>query len=867
MYILREGEKMKKFIISLAILLTANMVIAGDFNVYKLDNGQTVVIQEVKTNPIVTIDTWIKTGSINENDKNNGVSHFLEHLFFKGSTNHAPGEFDKILETKGAITNAATSKDFTHYYVTIPSKDFDLALEMHSDMLLNPLIPRKELEKERKVVIEEIMKDANSPTTLVYDNLVNMLYTNHPYKRKVIGKADIISTIQREQILDYYNKYYNPSNMVTVIVGDVDTASAIEKVKFDFNAEYKKPVKHNYPKEKILTSQAKNIAYADTQSGYMLIGFRGTKIDDADSYALDILSTILGDGRSSIFYRTIKEQKQLAYSIGAVNTGFKDDGIFYISANFTPDKCDKLESSIFNEIKNVQKHGVTQDQLQLAKNVIERNTYYERESISNIANEIGYTFVTTDDIKYYETYLENIRKVTADDVKRVANKYLGKDKSAVSIVLPQNCKEVKISNVTPKTEPAKLISENKNTQKYELSNGAALLLTPNKVNDIVAISILSKGGEFTENIPGTADLTASVLTKGTKKYSSVEFAQFLEDNGIKVVPSASADNFSITVLTTKNEYDKTLDILNEVINNAVLDDYEIEKSRTDKLNGIKKSKDIPLNLAIDNYKTYIFENTPYSISNKILEKTLPQITREDIKTYYDKAFYPQNVVISINGNVDKEKTLNEFTKIFNGKKGEKFDYSKYSIPSLKEGKKVTASVKDLKTDWIIIGWQTAGVLNKKDYATLEVIDSLLGSGMSSRLFKNLRDKDGLAYQLGSQYSPNLLKGAFIVYIGTNPENLNYAQSRMLEEVFRLKKEFVGTKELQEAKDKLLGHYIIGQETNLDKALTIGWFEASGRGYEFDDEYKQLINSVTESDIIEVANKYFNSNYILSIVKP
>ena len=285
------------------------------------------------------------------------------------------------------------------------------------------------------------------------------------------------------------------------------------------------------------------------------------------------------------------------------------------------------------------------------------------------------------------------------------------------------------------------------------------------------------------------------------------------------------------------------------------------------LNAIKKSKDIPLNLAIDNYKTYIFENTPYSISNKILEKTLPQITQEDIKSYYDKAFFPQNVVISINGNVDKEKTINEFTKIFNNKKGEKFDYAKYTIPSLKEGKKITTSVKDLKTDWIIIGWQTPGVLCRKDYATLQVIDSLLGAGMSSRLFKNLRDKDGLAYQLGSQFSPNVLKGAFIVYIGTNPENLDYAQRRMLEEVFRLKKEFVGSKELQEAKDKLLDHYIIGQETNLDKATTLGWFEASGRGYKFDDQYAQLINSVTESDIIEVANKYFNNNYILSIVKP
>lgn len=858
---------MKKLLVLFAVFICAGCAFAADFNVYKLDNGQTVVIQEVKSNPIVTIDTWIKTGSINENDENNGVSHFLEHLFFKGSTNHAPGEFDKILETKGAITNAATSKDFTHYYVTIPSKDFDLALEMHSDMLLHPLVPRKELEKERKVVIEEIMKDANSPNTLVYDNLVNMLYSDHPYKRKVIGKADIISSIHRDEIMGYYNKYYNPSNMVTVIVGDVDANSAIEKVKSDFNSEYKKPIKNVYPKEKILTAQQKKVAYFDTQSGYMLIGFRGTKIDDKDSYALDVLSTILGDGRSSVFYRNIKENKQLANTIGAANTGFKDDGIFYISTTFDPEKCGKLQDSIFEEIKNVQKNGVTQSQLQLAKNVIERDTYYERESISNIASEIGYTFVTTDDTKYYETYLDNVKKVTVQDVKDVANKYLGREKSAVSIVLPENCKEVKVSNITQKTEPAKLVSENSNTQKYQLSNGATLLLTPNRVNDIIAISIFAKGGEFIEHIPGTADLTAVVLTKGSKKYSSVEFAQTMEDNGIKIVPSAKADSFNMTVLTTKNDYEKTLELLNEIINNATLDEFEIEKAKNDELNSIKKSKDVPLNLAVDNYKALIFEGSPYSYSNNILEKSLPRVTKNDVKNYYDKVFYPQNVVISINGNVDKETTIAELTNIFNNKKGEKFDYNRHLVQSLTTEKQACSKVKDLKTDWIIMGWQTSGVLNRKDYATLQVIDSLLGSGMSSRLFKNLRDRDGLAYQLGSQFSPHILKGSFITYIGTNPENLDYAQKRMKEEVFRLKTEFVGSKELQEAKDKLLGHYIIGQETNLDKATTIGWFEVSGRGYEFDDQYSQLINSVTESDIIEVANKVFTNNYVLSIVKP
>lgn len=856
---------MKKLLLFIICIFTTCAAFCSDFNVYKLENGQTVIIQEVKSNPIVTIDTWIKTGSINETDENNGVSHFLEHLFFKGSINHAPGEFDKILETKGAITNAATSKDFTHYYITIPSKDFDLALEMHADMLLHPLIPRKELEKERKVVIEEIMKDANSPNTICYDNLIKMMYTTHPYRRKVIGTTDIVGTIHRDKILEYYNQYYNPSNMITVIVGDINSQDALKKVKENFNSEYKKPISQKYPKEKQLNKQAKLVSNFATQSGYMLIGFRGVKIDERDSYALDVLATILGEGKSSIFYKEIKENKQLANSIAATNTGFKDDGIFYISANFEPAKCKQLEDAIFENIKNVQKNEISKDQLQLAKNIIERDTYYERESISNIANEIGYTIVTTGSTKFYEDYLNNIKKVTIADIKRVANKYLSNEKSAVSIVLPENSKEIEISQkqIAPQ---AKFISENKNTQKYELSNGTTMIISQNTLNDIIAISIFAKGGEFIEPVAGTAKLTAATLIKGSKKYSSQDFARIMEDNGIKISPSVKGDCLTITVLTTKNEYEKTLELLDEIINNATLSEYEIEKSRKDILSSIKRNKDIPINVAADNFKSLIFEGSAYSISNKTLEKTLPQINQADINKYYRTIFNPSNIIISINGNVNKDKTIEEFSKIFSKQSTGKFDYKKYTIPKLSSQKKIFSQIKNLKTDWIIIGWQTSGISEAKEYAVLQVIDSILGTGMSSRLFKNLRDKDGLAYQLGSQYSPNILRGTFLVYIGTNPENLDYAQKRLKEEVFRLKTEFVGSKELQEAKDKLLGNYIISQETNLEKATTVGWFETSGRGYQFDEKFVDLINSVTDSDIIEIANKYFTDNYVLSIVK-
>lgn len=858
---------MKKFIIIAAIVICGNTVWAASAQMFKLDNGQTVVIQEVKNNPIVTIDTWIKTGSIDEDDSNNGVAHFLEHLFFKGTKNHESGEFDQILETKGAITNAATSKDFTHYYVTIPSKDFDLAMELHGDMMLHPLIPRNEMEKERKVVLEEINKDLVSPTRILQENLNSMMYTTHPYKRKVIGRSDVIETITRDQVLNFYNAHYSPSNMITIVVGDVDTNHALERIKEVFNAEYKKQTKTIYPKESQLTSQQKKVEYIKTESGYMVIGFRGTPINDNDSYALDVLSTILGDGRSSVLNQVLKEKKRLAFSVDAGNSTFRDDGIFYISANFEPEKCKQVQSAIFDEIKNIQDKGVSDEQLSLAKNIIERNTYYSRESITNIATEIGYTMALTNDIKFYDTYLDKIKSVSKDEVKRVANKYLGENRSAVSIILPESSKNIPVANKIQNSGTAELISESNGTQKYHLSDGATMLYTPNSSNDIIAISIYAKGGQLLDKIAGTANLTAATMMKGTKNYTSLELSQVLEDNGIKIVPSVGADAFSITVLTTKDEYDKTMELLNEVVNNAIFDDYEIEKVKSDKLSAIKTNKDVPIKQAIEEYRDMIYKNTPYSISSKVLEKNIQNIKKSDIIEYYNKIFNPKNIVISINGNIDKDKTIQDLNKIFEPKAdSQTFDYKTYDskIPRITAPRTNTIKM-PTETAWILLGWQTDGVLSEKDYATLQVIDSILGTGMSSRLFKELREQEGLAYQLGTGYSPNVLRGSFMMYIGTNPATLEKSKQGLFSEIEKLKTEYVGDKELKDAKEKLIGNYVIGLETNLDKASNTGWYETSTRGYEFKEKYVDLINSVTDADIIEVANKYFNDNYIMSIV--
>lgn len=855
---------MKRILLVFVCIIIGNISYAQNVSTYKLDNGQTVVIEQVKNNPIVTIDTWIRTGSINEDDSNSGISHFLEHLFFKGTETHPTGDFDKILESKGAVTNAATSKDFTHYYITISSKYFDKALELHADMLLHPQIPRKEMEKERKVVLEEIAKDANSPANICYENLNNLLYATHPYKRKVIGSAKVVENVSREEILNYYKQHYAPSNMTTVIVGDVDPQHALAEIKKDFNKPYQKVSNNKYKKEKMLSSQKRNTSYMPTQTGYMMIGFRDANISSNDTYALDVLATILGDGRSSRLYQSLKEQKQLVNSISAGNSTMKDDGIFIINSNFLPLNAQKVENAIFTEINKIKEFGVSDTDLKIAKKVIETDTYYSRESVSNIAQELGYVITLTGNSEYYNSYLNKINKVTANDVKRVANKYLTKNNSAISIILPERKNDIAITEVKT-NHSATLISSNDTISKYKLDNNATMLISDNNYNDIVAISIKIKGGNFLEPKRGTSTLFADLLMKGTEKYSAIELAKALEENGINISLTPSADTFNISVQTTKNQVETALTLLDDILNNSTFDDIEIEKDRTLVLNKIRQSKDNPLNLAIDGYKSQIYKDSVYSNSYTLMEKSIPQVTRNDIKAYQNLILNPENVVISVNGNVNKDLLINNFGNMFVNKNQHKFEYKNFSIPKINTYSQKIQKINNQQTAWVILGWQTDGISNTKDYATLEVINTILGSGMSSRLFRSIREQEGLAYQVGTSYKQNILAGAFNVYVGTNPNSLEKAKGKMLNEINKLKTQFVSDKELKEAKDRLLGEFVIALETNSAKASTLGWFETSGRGYEFIDKYSNIINSVTVSDIVEVANKYFNGNYVTSII--
>lgn len=882
---------MKKFLSLILILfITSTSVFAGDIVKSKLKNGQTVIVKEVKNNPIVMIDTWVKTGSIDENDTNNGVAHFLEHLFFKGSKNYPNNEFDKILESKGASTNAATSKDFTHFHILIPSKDFETALKLHADMLTNPLVPPVELDKERQVVIREIERSNDNPQRILYNNFTKSLYKQHSYRREVLGTKEIIANIPREEIMNFYQKHYAPENMITVIVGDVNAqdANVLVQKYFSNGLKTEKPQKRNLKQDKRPENQIVVSSKQDINTTYLLMGFKcGQKITDKDSYALDLLSTLMGDGRSSVLYKELKDKDRLVQGVSAGHSSSLDDSVFFISANLHDQNLSKVENKIFDIIKDFQSKNVSPSDLERAKKMIERDTLYARESVSATASEIGYCTLLTGDWNFYNDYLDNIKKVTANDVKNVAKKYLDKNHAVISVVSPKtqqpqieeekSCMKQETKSTVfspekyykPNHHDGALISTSGNLKKLLIDNDAILLTDIHKNNEIIALTIKVKGGNYIDEKRGLSTILGNVMLKGTERYPKDDFIKITEENGIKIFAEAEKEYFTVTLQCAKPDLPLAVDILDQVVNHATLNAEEIEKTKNDAIYAIKQSRDSATNVAFEEISSALWKNTPYDTTGKLLEKTIPTVSANDVKTRYSTMFDPKNIVVAVCGDVSQQEMINLVGDIFTPKSTAKIDYANYK-QLFKPIEKTETIVKNQGKEaaWVVIGWKTDSIIDQKDRAVVRVINAILGSGMSSRLFTEVRAQKGLAYAVASTAPSGVNQGSFMVYIGTDPKKVDDAENAMLFEVDRLKKEFVSEEELENAKNKVKGNAILSQELNSDKADTMAISEVFGNGYDFyNGRFDELIDEVTLTDIITVANKYFSKPYIVSKVLP
>lgn len=415
----------------------ATVVLSGELKTYRLPNGAYLIVNSRKDTEAVALQVWFRVGSAYEDYPQKGLAHFLEHMLFNGSEKYAYGEIDYLVESLGGDINAGTSKDFTFYRITIARPYWKQALEVLYQLTQKPLLKEEMIEKEKPIVIEELRRGKDNPVEVLWEEFERVVYKVSPYRHPIIGYEETIQRFNREMLLEFFRNFYQPKNMYLVVVGAVEPEEVYQEVLETFGRESGRTV----PKVQImlepeqLENRSKTIRDPRVEKTYWLIGWRVPAVGTKEYYALVVLDQILGNGRTSLFYRELKE-KGLVYGVSTGDFGRPRDNVFFVYATLEEQRLEEVRKKVFELMKSLRER-LTDEELQKAKERIINSGAFLLERVERDAYYIGYSATVVGTLDYYRYFDNNVRSVRREDVLRVLEKYiLGKPYSEV-IMMPQ----------------------------------------------------------------------------------------------------------------------------------------------------------------------------------------------------------------------------------------------------------------------------------------------------------------------------------------------------------------------------------------------------------------------------------------------
>ncbi|MGL5803884.1 MAG: M16 family metallopeptidase [Xenococcaceae cyanobacterium] len=414
--------------------------------IHKLANGLTIIAEQMPVDA-VNLNIWLNVGSVKETDDINGMAHFLEHMVFKGTPALKMGEFERLIEERGAATNAATSQDYTHYYITTAPKDFAELAPLQLDVVLNASIPDDAFERERLVVLEEIRRSDDNPNRRTFYRAMETCFDSLPYRRRVLGPASVIENVKAQQMRDFHAHWYQPQSMIAAVVGNLPVDELIEIVTKAF-AEKQTAKTPSSPVispnsftpeptfEKIVRKE-----YVDEnlQQARLVMFWRVPGLDDlSQNYALDVLCAILGQGKVSRLYRDLREDRRLVTQIGTSNMTQTLQGAFYISAQLPVENLAEVEAAIAQHIKKLQTELISEAELARIRTKVANRFIFANERPSDRADLYGYYYSQLATLEPGINYPAYIQAVTPEDVRSVASRYLSPEAYGIVIIKPSN---------------------------------------------------------------------------------------------------------------------------------------------------------------------------------------------------------------------------------------------------------------------------------------------------------------------------------------------------------------------------------------------------------------------------------------------
>jgi zinc protease len=846
-----------------------------------LPNGLTVLVRSDESAPVVAIVTHVKAGYFDETDDVNGIAHVLEHMFFKGTMRRGVGEISKETKGSGGYLNAHTIYDQTVYYTVLPSAGFASGIDIQADAYANSVIDAGELSKELEVIIQEAKRKADNPSALAVETLYELLHDRHRMRRWRIGHEKGLRALDRSAMIGFYRNFYQPSNTILSIVGDVDVDDVMKKVHEHYaHLPDNTPVRQPGPTEPHHDDLRYRELSGDITQSQLVLGWRTVDAMHEDTPALDFAGHILAAGRASRLYRALRE-RQLVSSVSAYNYSPTEIGVFVVHAELPPERIVDAARGAWDQMRSLREDPIDSVEMERVRRIFDARWVRRFESMEGQATYLA-EWEALGDWNLGDEYYRRFMSVTAEEVHNVARRYLSPSRAGIVVYRPNDASQVAtaaeefVSNIE-KGRPApleplvkrdlpgddtliippRLESIESGVHVFRTAAGLPILVRQKPGAAIAHFAVHGIGGVRDESV-GTAGLTTLAMRttlKGTASRTAAEIAEDSEMLGGSIGTSVGSEAFGWSMSVPLQHLEAAVDLVADVVYEASIPEDALETERTLALADLDALRDDMFRYPMRLVMSAAYGEHPYALSPLGNEESLRSARVEDVRQWYRAGLLGTQLVLGVVGDVVPEDAATIVARAFSDSHGS--PPNQLEAPRWPDSGRINADSREKAQTALALAFRGPSRTDDRRFAAQ--LTATIASGLGGRFFDELRDRQSLAYTVHAYTSERQLAGMFLSYIATSPEKEDVARQGLLREFERLRTERVTDDELARAKRYAIGSHAIRQESGgavLGEMVDAWMF---GSGLSELSHYESSIEAVTPDDILAVAREFFDPN--------
>lgn len=838
-----------------------------------LKNNLKVLYVNSPGSTAASVQMWFRAGSALEQEKDYGIAHFLEHMFFKGTAKRPGSAIAHEVESYGAEVNAFTSFDYTCYYINTPNSKLNKTVEILMDMVSNPLFKQEDLTPERNVVFEEFKRSVDNPNQFSFKKIQEHIFTGG-YSHPILGTEKNILNFSKKQLTDFRKKFYNTSNAMLVIAGDIKNQDKISKLIEKFNIP-------NGPSSEFsdfkLQKQSKiHIHKKEIRSGQLNLIIQAPNYHDKHAPHEDLVFNCLGHGDSSRFYKKLVIETGLATSCSSSTMYMAKGGVHFTRITFPMDNLDKVTDELNQLLKEIAIEGIKEEEIQKIKNQYVASKIYEKESIESYAFSLGHGFAQSESVDCEDKFIDQMRRCSKLQVNE-SLKNIFRRSFHITMQIPisesipntkktlkklqSNIKEIQKSIQTKSTKyPQKSSKFDPQVKVIEIKKGVQLIHRHNPISPTFAFHSYLRGGITEENhkTNGSYYLISSLLTKGYGDVSADEINLSIEDKSASINGFSGKNAYGLILHGQTKDMSKLVDHFSgSLINPSFLEnklDHEIEM-----INRIlENQKEDPTKVCFSKVSELFFKDHPYSMNIIGNEKSIKNITTSNLKKIHKDNLTNKDILFTYCGDLEAEEVIKLIEPITSKLKPREFKDSNVKSYEAILDKKIHINF-DREQTQIFIG-RDGKQLGHKDNIYLNMLTAHL-SGQSSSLFVEVRDKQGLCYAVQPVHFTALEGGYWGIYMASSSEKTEKATDAIMSILEDIKNKGLKKTEFNRLKLMIEGQSEINVQTNEDYAniYSIPTFQHKGIDYFYknNEKIKELTYESFQKNIKKLMNTKWN----------